>query len=83
MRTWHHNVLCRTSTPCYPPAHHEDQAARLSRFEFSRVKRKRNIKRNGNGEPVSNNEASTVELAIGEAVLAHVKPLLGQSGETG
>lgn len=59
-------------------AHHEDQAARLAKFEFSRLRRKRNgNKRNGPSDSVPDDAGSAVEVAIGEVVLAHRKEMLG------
>jgi septal ring factor EnvC (AmiA/AmiB activator) len=50
--------------------HHEDRAARLSRFEFSRLKRRngKHPKRNGDSVPVDT--GSEVEVAIDPSVLA-------------
>jgi hypothetical protein len=66
-------------------AHHEDQAARLARFEFSRLRRKRNGKRNGPSDTVSDASGSEAALAELSSVVARrsAEPLLGQSGETG
>jgi hypothetical protein len=49
--------------------HHEDRAARLSRFEFSRL-RKRNGRPKRNGDTVPDDTGSTVEVALDASVLA-------------
>ena len=65
-------------------AHHEDQAARLARFEFSRLRRKRNGKHKPS-DAVSDASGSEAALAELSSVVARrsAEPLLGQSGETG
>jgi chromosome segregation ATPase len=65
-------------------AHHEDQAARLARFEFSRLRRKRNGKHKPS-DAVSDTSGSEAALAELSSVVARrtAEPLLGQSGETG
>ena len=62
-------------------AHHEDQAARLSKFEFSRIRNKRRSNGKRSGEPVLDARGSPSEMASGASVLAHGEPMLGQSPE--
>jgi hypothetical protein len=61
-------------------AHHEDQAARLAKFEFSRLRRKRNgDKRNGKTVPdTSGSEGPLAELT---SLVAHGKAVLGHQSE--
>jgi len=61
----------------------EDHAARLGRFEFSRVKRKRNGSAKRNGEPVPDTSGSDAALAELSSLVAHGKPVLGSQSETG
>jgi len=60
----------------------EDHAARLGRFEFSRLKRRRNggAKRS---EPVSDPQSGEGPLAELSSLVAHRKPVLGQSEDSG
>jgi len=61
-------------------AHHEDQASRLARFEFSRLKRKRNGKRNG--DAMSDASGSTVEVDIASVLASGTAgPVLGPQSE--
>lgn len=62
--------------------HHEDQAARLAKFEFSRLRARKRNKRNG--ESVPDNAGSEAALADLASVVASgtAKPVLGQQSET-
>jgi hypothetical protein len=51
-------------------AHHEDQAARLSRFEFSRLKRRNGKHSKRNGDPMPDVTGSAVEVGIDPSILA-------------
>lgn len=64
-------------------AHHEDQAARLAKFEFSRLRRNKSRKRNGNGESVPDASGSEAVLADIGSVLASrsADKVLGQQTE--
>jgi predicted nucleic acid-binding Zn-ribbon protein len=65
-------------------AHHEDQAARLARFEFSRLRRKRNGKHKPS-DAVSDNGGSEAALAELSSLVAQrpAGSLLGQQSEGG
>jgi hypothetical protein len=59
--------------------HHEDRASRLGHFEFPRVKRKRNGKRNGDAMP--NVLGSEGAVAGPPPVLAHGPKVLDESAK--
>ena len=62
----------------------ENQAAKLGRFEFTRLRtRRRNGKPKQPSEPVPDSVGSEIEVAIGETVVAHVQPLLGRPKKGG
>jgi|SRR5215469_5908545 len=50
--------------------HHEDRASRLGRFDFSRLRKRNGKHPKRNGDTVSDNAGSTVEVAIDPHVLA-------------